>query len=116
MQDLGTLGGIGALPVAINNGGEIVGVSSTVDGEFHAFVWTPSDGMQDLGTLGGDSSEAAGFNALGDVVGSSDTATGETHAFRWTREGGTTTWARSATSVAPRASMHVGRWSGPPPP
>lgn len=47
--DLGTLGGSGAIPKALNDRGQVVGCSQTAEGVWHAFVW--SDGvMSDLGT------------------------------------------------------------------
>ena len=80
--DLGTLGGSFTFARDINDLGQVVGVSETALGEFHAFLWVDSV-MSDLGTLGGDFSFARGINNLGQVVGSSDTASGELHAFLW---------------------------------
>ncbi len=61
-----------SVPSAINDRGEIVGISETSDAAGRAFLW--QDGrMVDLGTLGGRSSHAAAIDDRGDVVGWSDT-------------------------------------------
>jgi probable HAF family extracellular repeat protein len=78
MTDLGTLDGepgstSGAN--ALNDQGQIVGVSySHTIGTSHAAYFSPS-GVIDLGSLGGDS-WALGINNLGQVVGQSATASG----------------------------------------
>jgi probable HAF family extracellular repeat protein len=85
--DLGTLGGAIASGSAINNVPQVVGYSTTAQGELHAFLWS-SGGMTDLGTLGGTTSQAFGVNNLGMVVGYSDLATDpqRSHAFLYTNE------------------------------
>ncbi len=65
---------------AINDRGEIVGVSSTDTGERHAYV-TDGSSAHDLGTLGGTSSLGLDINDNGDVVGSSELPDGTLHAF-----------------------------------
>jgi probable HAF family extracellular repeat protein len=64
--NLGTLGGTYSEPhdsgSALNASGQIVGASTTTSGEFHAFLWSPQDGMIDLGTLGGLYSYALAIN------------------------------------------------------
>ena len=57
---------------------------------YHAFIWTPQDGMLDLGTLGGNYSYARAVSADGNVViGQSDLAdNSSSRAFRWTADGG----------------------------
>jgi probable HAF family extracellular repeat protein len=82
MIDLGTLGGAGSYPAAINNSGQVVGTSETASGATHAFVWDSSQGMQDLGTFGGPNSFAVAINDSGQVAGYADTSTGG-HAFEW---------------------------------
>jgi probable HAF family extracellular repeat protein len=89
IQDLGTLGGEGAVaipgPVAtgINDPGHVVGSAYTAAGEQHAYRWTPSGGMQDLGTLGGADSSASGINVWDQVTGTAATADADAHAFLW---------------------------------
>ncbi len=81
MTDLGTLGGHRSAPLDINEAGQVVGLSRTLSGEQHAFVWDSTHGMRDLGTLGGDFSSAFEINEAGQVVGGSRTSSGEYHAF-----------------------------------
>ena len=89
MVDLGTLGGDFSQALAVNDGGQVVGVSKTVAGQFHAFSWTAGGPMVDLGTLGGLTSEAFAVNDGGQVVGvSTTTAAGVQHAFSWTADDG----------------------------
>lgn len=82
MRRLGTLGGGASRAYAVNERGQVVGVSLTEEGEPHAFLW--EDGrMRDLGTLGGPESRAHDIDERGRVVGASVTAGGEVHAFLW---------------------------------
>ena len=80
-RDLGNLGGApnpnalaaGNVAFAINNKGQVTGVSVLPDGiNTHAFLWTSATGMQDLGTLPGDNISAGlGMNNFGDIAGAS---------------------------------------------
>ncbi|MBX3615687.1 PEP-CTERM sorting domain-containing protein [Nitrosomonas sp.] len=82
LRSIGTLGGKDSTAFDINNSGQVVGTSSTPEGDFHAFM-TGSNGvgMIDLGTLGGKYSYASAINESGQVVGLSETADGSFHAF-----------------------------------
>ena len=88
--DLGNLGGKtgqaqGNLAFAINNRGQVVGISDlSGDTTFHAFLWTKATRMQDLGTLPGDvNSGAISINERGVVVGLSIDARGNARAVVW---------------------------------
>jgi probable HAF family extracellular repeat protein len=77
---LGDLGGGSSEATAINNLGQVVGYSTTSNGQDHAFLY--SDGtMTDIGTSGA-SSYAYGINDSGQVAGYSITGS-VTHAFRY---------------------------------
>ena len=52
MINLGTLGGNYSHAQDINEKGQIVGISETLTGDRHAFLWQ-NGSMIDLGTLGG---------------------------------------------------------------
>lgn len=87
-QSLGDLGpsGSGSTAIAINNGGEIVGVSSGLalngSGVIRAVIWQ-SGAIRDIGTLGGLNSTANGLNNHGDVVGWAELGDQTTAAFIW---------------------------------
>jgi probable HAF family extracellular repeat protein len=93
--DLGTLNGPSPNSEAldINDGGEIVGVSSTSDEVTHAFYRGAGGALVDLGTLpGGWSSRANAINDAGVIVGTSDVdanslEAGIKHAVIWTEPG-----------------------------
>jgi probable HAF family extracellular repeat protein len=78
MRDLGTLGGLHSLATAVNDRGEVVGVSETSDGDMHAFLWRRGK-MADLGWKGVPDA----INSRGEVVGSRHAQAGGIHAFLW---------------------------------
>jgi len=110
LVDLGNLGGttgqaLGNLAYAINNRGQVVGVSDlSGDTTFHAFLWTAASKMQDLGTLPGDAASLAiSINDPGVVVGLSIDASGNTRAVVW--RGGVPTDLN--TLVQPSSSLYL---------
>jgi probable HAF family extracellular repeat protein len=81
--DLGTLpGGAGSEAYAINDKGDVAGISDNRDNWRRATVWRGTK-VIDLGTLGGLHSVAWALNGRGQVVGSSETAQGDSHATLW---------------------------------
>src|SRR5437899_6624925 len=81
--DLGNLGGnYESAATAINDPGQVVGVSLTASFAAHAFLWQNGT-MADLGTLGGTFSLANDINDRGQVVGESNTSSGSYRAFLW---------------------------------
>ncbi len=94
-HDLGTLGGTTSGSAAINNSGQVVGISSTTgDTALHAFRYTGTPGaggvMADLGALG-ESSQATDINDAGFVVGlAQPSAGGESWATLWLNDVGAT--------------------------
>lgn len=95
--DLGTIGGNYSAAAALNDAGQIVGVSTTGRQQrpfgpgTHATLWDDGSPPVDLGTLGtGERSQATAINAAGAVVGSSATSEelpngeiGQEHACLW---------------------------------
>jgi probable HAF family extracellular repeat protein len=71
MSRLPSLGGDTTYALAVNNSGDVAGLSTDPAGARHAVRWRASAGwtVEDLGTLGGCCSEGYGINAFGDVVG-----------------------------------------------
>jgi probable HAF family extracellular repeat protein len=93
MRDLGTLGGPDALTQAINERGQIVGISYTSSipnpdsgiPTIDPFLWQ-NGSMVDIGTLGGTFGVANFINSAGKVVGTSNLAGDQTnHAYLWDR-------------------------------
>ena len=76
-RDLGTLGGAWSTPKAINNRGQIIGLSHVRRNLNHAFLWENGK-MSDLRT-----SEATALNDHGEIVGSTGTRSGKSHAYLW---------------------------------
>jgi len=71
MIDLGTFGGTNGSPYALNNHGQVVGISNLAgDQNAHAFLWDRGV-LKDLGTLGGPDifSYATAINEAGEVAG-----------------------------------------------
>jgi probable HAF family extracellular repeat protein len=84
MQDLGTLGGTNSVAYDINAGHDVVGMSNSVLGDRHAFIWQ-SGVMTDLNLLipgdpGWVLQEARSINDAGQIAGIG-TIGGQTHAF-----------------------------------
>ena len=80
-----------AIPVRINNNGQIAGNYTSANNHCRGFFWDPIEGFADIGTLGGDTTQVSDLNDLGQVVGASSTGKKgqqisygeETHAFVW---------------------------------
>jgi probable HAF family extracellular repeat protein len=84
MLDVGTLGGTFGNANALNNHGQVVGVSNLAgDLTFHPFFWDRGV-LIDVGTLGGDNGTPNWINDAGEVVGNADLPGSQTHdAFLW---------------------------------
>jgi probable HAF family extracellular repeat protein len=83
MVDLGTLGGTYGFPLALNNGGQVVGTSNLAgDLTAHAFLWDRGV-LTDLGTFGGNFGNANAINESGDVVGYASDPVVPALAFLW---------------------------------
>ncbi|RPJ12745.1 MAG: DUF3466 family protein [Deltaproteobacteria bacterium] len=86
MTILGTLGGVSSAAHDINDAGDVVGASMTIQGYWHPFLLRPGGNMIDLGTLGGRDASAEDINNAGQVVGWSELKRGDTktrRAFLW---------------------------------
>jgi probable HAF family extracellular repeat protein len=124
VRDLGTLGGPDALTQAINERGQIIGISyissipnpdsgiPTID----PFLWENGT-MVDIGTLGGTRGVASFINNRGQVVGTSNLAGDQTqHPYLWDRgslkdlgtlggDNGQAIWINDAGEVAGEADL-----------
>jgi probable HAF family extracellular repeat protein len=83
LVSLGTLGGDDSYPAAVNDRGQVVGVSETADGELHAFFWE-NGVMIDLAPTYA-SSAAADINNKGQVVFQRAPAGGPVESVLWSR-------------------------------
>jgi probable HAF family extracellular repeat protein len=82
MTDLGNLGGTWALPIRINNQGQVIGYMTTPgDSSVHPFFWEQGV-LKDLGTFGGSEGHANAINDAGEVVGGASSPNGF-RAFLW---------------------------------
>ena len=73
--DLGTLPDFNAShAVAVNDRGEVVGVSYTDDFDYHGFFWSQAVGMVPLGSWGGGYSAAVAISCRGEVGREASTA------------------------------------------
>jgi probable HAF family extracellular repeat protein len=83
MTDLGNLGGTWALPMRINNQGQVIGYMTTRgDTSIHPFFWEKGV-LKDLGTFGGSQGQANDINEAGEAVGGAILANGLYRAFLW---------------------------------
>ncbi len=88
--NLGKLDDVPSRALAINEIGQVTGVSQDESSQFGGFFWSAETGMLDLGTLGGPSTHPTSINNLGQVVGWSEDESSRERAFLWTRESGLT--------------------------
>jgi probable HAF family extracellular repeat protein len=84
MTDLGTLGGTCGMPWALNNRGQVIGISDLAgDLAEHPFLWERGS-LIDLGTFGGNFGFAFGINDSGEVVGVANSKNDQAQfAFLW---------------------------------
>jgi probable HAF family extracellular repeat protein len=83
MIDLGSLGGTFGGPNAMNNRGQVVGMSNLAgDTASHGFLWDNGK-LTDIGFPGGTFGSANTLNEAGHVAGQAATAAGPYHAFFW---------------------------------
>lgn len=75
VTNIGTLGGNDSVALSINDFGEVVGYSTTAEGEVHGFRYF-REGLYDLSTLGGKESYAYFITNSGILLGDSKTPDG----------------------------------------
>jgi probable HAF family extracellular repeat protein len=87
ITDLGTLGGSGSYPIAINDRGQIIGEAATnkKDPEMKLPIWHPflweNGKLHDLTIKGSESTTVTGINNRGQIIGSWHSAKTGTHGF-----------------------------------
>src|SRR5439155_13149613 len=69
---------------AVNELGDIVGMSQTGAGTYHATLWAVDGAILDLDTLGSAASIALALNDHGQIVGHRQAVLGDLQAFVWT--------------------------------
>ncbi len=86
MKDLGSFGGVFGCAWALNESGDVAGMSDLAgDQTAHPFLWRHGR-LIDLGTLGGDYGIGTWLNNAGQVAGFTTTSGNNAiHAFRWAR-------------------------------
>jgi probable HAF family extracellular repeat protein len=85
MLDLGTLGGTNGGPTALNNRGQVIGLSNlSGDQSSHPFLWDQGK-LIDLyaNTVGGNPITANGINDAGEIVGAAAFSTQPHDAYLW---------------------------------
>lgn len=114
ITDLGTLGGNFSQPVAINARGQVIGFSTTADGDWRGFLWDTGT-MQDLGKV-----SLVGINDAGQIAGGGGALLWEHGAWRdlGAPPGCTSSWATAINAsgqvigVAACPSGHGFLWDG----
>jgi probable HAF family extracellular repeat protein len=82
VSTLPTLGGKSSLYLGLNNKGEIVGTSQTVQGQSRPCLWKEEMPVQ-LETLGGEYGEAFAINDQGLIIGEAQNAQKQMHPCLW---------------------------------
>lgn len=87
VTDLGTLGGDRSMAYAINNTGQVIGISNGSDGTFRPFLWQGGT-LIDLRDLGAGFHGVTDVNDDGQIIGNVFISSGIDHAFIWDRSEG----------------------------